>query len=184
MPQIVAVLTALQAGIAQLQELAKEASLPPEYAAIAAKVVADIKDWLTTEATALASLGAFIVTVTILAGLLTFYLLSDGDKAFTWAVPESMGWRRAPLRAAAVDAMQRVGGYLRGSAILGIVYGATDFVFLILVGRPPGAGRAAVGLRVHGQLHPLSRGASSRRSACCSSRSEPSAARRRSCCSC
>ena len=32
--------------------------------------------------------------------------------------------------------MQRVGGYLRGSAILGIVYGVTDFVFLVLVGIP------------------------------------------------
>ena len=133
-PQILAMATGLQAGIARLQQLGDDITLPPQYAGIVAQIVADIKSWLTAEATALASLGAFVVTVTILAGLLTFYLLSDGDKAFTWAVPESMGWRRAPLRAAAVDAMQRVGGYLRGSAILGIVYGATDFVFLMLIG--------------------------------------------------
>ena len=40
-----------------------------------------------------------------------------------------------------MDAMQRVGGYLRGSAILGGVYGVTDFIFLVLIGL--GAGLAA-----------------------------------------
>ena len=133
-PQAVAVVTALQTGLAQLQKIAADYSVPPEYAAMVAKVTEDIKDWLTAEVTALVSAGAVVVTVAILAGLLTFYLLSDGDKAFAWAVPDSMGWRRQPIREAAVDAMQRVGGYLRGSAILGAVYAVTDLVFLVIVG--------------------------------------------------
>jgi len=133
-PQIITMVTGLQTGLDKLQSLAASISLPPQYAAIVAKIADDIKSWVSVEAAAIARLGGMVVTITILAGLLTFYLLSDGDKAFTWAVPESMGWRRAPIRAAAVDAMQRVGGYLRGSAILGAVYGITDFAFLMLIG--------------------------------------------------
>lgn len=133
-PQIAAVINGLQAGVERLQTLAADVTLPPEYAAIIGKLVDDIRNWLTAEASAIASAGAIVVTVAILAGLLTFYLLQDGDKAFAWAVPATMGWRRQPIREAAVDAMQRVGGYLRGSAILGAVYGATDFVFLVVIG--------------------------------------------------
>ena len=133
-PQIANVFDAIQAGIQRIQTISADVSLPPEYAAMLAKVTDDIKAWLTTEATAVANVAAMVVTITILAGLLTFYLLQDGDKAFAWAVPDSLGWRRQPIREAAVEAMQRVGGYLRGSAILGIVYGVTDFVFLILIG--------------------------------------------------
>ena len=133
-PQAVAVVSSLQTGLVRLQQIAADYALPPEYAGMAAKVTEDIKTWLTAEVTALVSAGAVVVTVSILAGLLTFHLLSDGDKAFTWAVPDTMGWRRQPIRHAAVDAMQRVGGYLRGSAILGAVYAVTDLVFLVLVG--------------------------------------------------
>ena len=110
---------AIQTGVQKIQALATDVTLPPEYATMLAKVVDDLKDWVSTQAAAVANLGAIVVTITILAGLLTFYLLQDGDKAFAWAVPESLGWRRQPIRDAAVDAMQRVGGYLRGSAILG-----------------------------------------------------------------
>jgi predicted PurR-regulated permease PerM len=135
-PQITAMIQGITAGVQKIQALATDVTLPPEYAAMLAKVVDDLKDWVSTQAAAVANLGAIVVTITILAGLLTFYFLQDGDKAFAWALPESLAWRRQPIRAAAVDAMQRVGGYLRGSAILGIVYGVTDFVFLVLVGIP------------------------------------------------
>lgn len=140
-PQILAMITGLQAGLDKLQTIAADVSLPPEYAAMVAKVADDIKNWLSADLAAIANAGAIVVTVTILGGLLTFYLLQDGDKALAWAVPDTMGWRRQPIRAAAVDAMQRVGGYLRGSAILGAVYAVSDFVFLVLVGL--GAGLAA-----------------------------------------
>ncbi len=140
-PQVIDVVNGIQAGVQKIQAIATDVSLPPEYAAMLAKVVDDLKDWLATQASAVANLAAIVVTITILAGLLTFYLLQDGDKGFAWAVPDSLGWRRQPIREAAVDAMQRVGGYLRGSAILGAVYGVTDFVFLILIGL--GAGLAA-----------------------------------------
>jgi len=133
-PQIVAVVTALQTGLDKFRALTSDASLSPEIADKIAAITADIRSWLSGEVAAIVNLGAIVVTITILAGLLTFYLLQDGDKAFAWAVPDSMGWRRRPIRAAAVDAMQRVGGYLRGSAILGAVYGVTDFVFLMLLG--------------------------------------------------
>lgn len=133
-PQIASMVTSLQTGVERLQTIAGDITLPPEYAAIIGKIVDDIRAWVTAEVSAIASVGAIVVTVAILAGLLTFYLLQDGDKAFAWAVPATMGWRRQPIREAAVDAMQRVGGYLRGSAILGAVYGITDFVFLVLIG--------------------------------------------------
>jgi predicted PurR-regulated permease PerM len=133
-PQILNVISAIQTGVQKIQAVATDVSLPPEYATMLAKVVDDLKDWLATQASAVANLAAIVVTITILAGLLTFYLLMDGDKGFAWAVPDSLGWRRQPIREAAVDAMQRVGGYLRGSAILGAVYAVTDFIFLVLVG--------------------------------------------------
>lgn len=133
-PQIANVINGIQIGVQRIQEVSADVNLPPEYAAMLAKVVDDLKTWVSGEAAAVANLAASVVTITILAGLLTFYLLQDGDKAFAWAVPDTLGWRRQPIREAAVDAMQRVGGYLRGSAILGIVYGVTDFVFLVIVG--------------------------------------------------
>jgi predicted PurR-regulated permease PerM len=133
-PQIANMLGGLQAGVQKIQAIAADVTLPPQYAAILATVVEDIKTWLSAEAAQIANLAAVVVTITILAGLLTFYLLQDGDKTLDWAVPDSLGWRKDPIRHAAVDAMARVGGYLRGSAILGAVYGVTDFIFLLIVG--------------------------------------------------
>jgi predicted PurR-regulated permease PerM len=135
-PHLASAVTGLQDGVAEVRQVLADASIPPEYGAALAEVTADLQAWLTGQATAIAGAVASIVTIAILAGLLTFYLLEDGDKAFAWAVPTRLGWRRRPIRTAAVDAMVRVGGYLRGSTVLGAIYGTTAFAFLWLLGVP------------------------------------------------
>ena len=62
----------------------------------------------------------------ILATFLTFFFMMDGDKAWVWALSSANTWRREAIRRAGDVALERVGGYLRGTAVIAAFDGLVD----------------------------------------------------------
>ena len=79
---------------------------------------------------------AMVATIGLLALFLTFFFLQDGDKAWGWAFQATTGQARERIASAGNDALERVGGYLRGMGVLAAIKGISDFVFLTLLGVP------------------------------------------------
>jgi predicted PurR-regulated permease PerM len=79
---------------------------------------------------------AEVVTVAILSLFLTFFVLQDGDKAWAWLLQGTAPSKRDPLEAAGRGALERVGGYLRGTAITSAVLAVAYAVFLTILGVP------------------------------------------------
>lgn len=123
-------------GIAIVQQQLAQVQVTPEVAAQLANINQQLKSWLTDQVTVIAGVIANIVTIAILGGLLTFFLLSDGDKAWEWGLQVTSDWRRDRILTAGHDALQRVGGYLRGTAVITASDAITDFVFLVVLGVP------------------------------------------------
>jgi predicted PurR-regulated permease PerM len=68
-----------------------------------------------------ATLAAEIFAASILAVILTFFMLRDGERFTVWLVKLAPERRRPDLRRAAHRGWMTLGGYLRGAAVLGVV---------------------------------------------------------------
>jgi putative heme transporter len=64
-----------------------------------------------------------VITGIVLALITTFFLLKDGDRFGRWLLTFVPGERRPLVRRLAAKAWQTLGGYLRGSATLGVIEG-------------------------------------------------------------
>ncbi len=72
----------------------------------------------------------------LLATFLTFFFLMDGDKAWNWTMASANQWRRATISTAGHVALERVGGYLRGTAVIAAFDGFVEALFLLVLGVP------------------------------------------------
>lgn len=77
----------------------------------------------------------------ILAGLaltlvLTFFFVKDGDRIAAWALTHVPPNRRAPATAAAARAWESLAGYLRGTAITGLIDAVLIGIGLLVLGVP------------------------------------------------
>jgi predicted PurR-regulated permease PerM len=86
---------------------------------------------------------ATIGTIAMLGLFMTFFLLLDGDKAGSLLLSGISDWRRERLRRAGGEAIDRAGGYLRGTFATASVAAVAEFVFMIGLGIPA-AGPLAV----------------------------------------
>ncbi len=126
----------LQAGLASLQDLLGQLAVPPEIARQVQEIGSGLKDWASQGAATFASDVAFWVTVGILSLFLTFFLLQDGDKGWAWALQATGDWQREKIEASGHDALVRVGGFLRGMAVLTAINAVTDGLFMVILGVP------------------------------------------------
>lgn len=135
-PYVLDVLAAIAAGGAVIATWLAEVGAPPEVAAVFAAVLDQFRDAFASIVAGLVGPIAAFVTALLLGGFLTFFLLQDGDKAWAWLVAPLQGWRADAMTASGRVALERVGGYLRGTAILAATDGLSDFVFLTALGVP------------------------------------------------
>jgi predicted PurR-regulated permease PerM len=135
-PYLRDLIEAMRLGAQALADWLVDIGAPPEAAALVALLVDGMRAALTGIVADLVGPIATLVTALILGGFLTFFLLQDGDRAWTWAVSPLQGWRAEAITASGRVALERVGGYLRGTAILAATDGISDFVFLTLLGVP------------------------------------------------
>jgi len=130
--QIEASLTALQQGLAAWD-------VPPEVGAATAGATTGLEGWLSGSVAQVVGSLATVVTVSILATFLTFFFLMDGDKAWVWILSSASDWRREAVTTSGDDALARVGGYLRGTAVIAAFDGITEGLFLAVLGVPNAA---------------------------------------------
>ena len=135
-PYVPQVIDFVQSGLAKLESDLAAASVPPDVISSIDSVVTAAKTWLSDSVGAIAGAVASVATVVILGGFLTFFLLMDGDKAWFWLSQFGSDWQRERVSESGHEAVARVGGYLRGTAILAATDAISDFIFLWLLGVP------------------------------------------------
>ncbi|MFL5777315.1 MAG: AI-2E family transporter [Chloroflexota bacterium] len=135
-PYVPAVQTAVQNGAAQLQTFLAAVNLPSDTQAVVQQVIDSAQSWARNAVAAIADGAVTVVTISILAGFLVFFFLQDGDTAWRGLVPPTPPAQRTPITESGDDALQRVGGYLRGTAVLAATDAISDFVFLVVLGVP------------------------------------------------
>jgi putative heme transporter len=136
LPYVADVVGALQAGGDAVAAWLVEIDAPQELATLLGFIVDQIRGFFAGIAANIAGPVAALVTSLILGGFLTFYLLQDGDKAWAWLVAPISGWRADAITNSGRIALDRVGGYLRGTAILAATDAISDFIFLVILGVP------------------------------------------------
>ena len=91
---------------------------------------------MTASISAIAADVGTVATIGILATFLTFFFMMDGDKAWVWALSSANTWRREQITTSGHVALERVGGYLRGTAVIAAIYAVAEGLFLVLLGVP------------------------------------------------
>jgi predicted PurR-regulated permease PerM len=128
--------TRLQEAVATLRDQLASIDVPPQVADVVEHAQSTFQAWATSGAQSLVGSAASVGTVAILGGFTTFFLLQDGDKAWVWSMQAMTDWRREAITTSGHIALERVGGYLRGTAILAAFHAVADLVFLLILGVP------------------------------------------------
>lgn len=136
LPYVADVVAAIRAGGAAVQEALANSGLPPAAASLVGAVIDQVRVFVAGLAADIAGPIASLVTALILGGFLTFFLLQDGDRAWSWTVGPLKDWRAQAITASGRVALERVGGYLRGTAILAATDAISDLIFLVVLGVP------------------------------------------------
>ncbi|HEX6473503.1 MAG TPA: AI-2E family transporter [Candidatus Limnocylindria bacterium] len=135
-PYVGDIVTAVQNGVAELKAQLQAAQISSEGITAIENAVAAVRGWITGEVAAIAGSVAGGVTVGILSLFLTYYVLADGDNFWNQVLEATDEGHRAEVEASGWDALERVGGYLRGTAILAGFRAVVVFVLLFLFGVP------------------------------------------------
>jgi predicted PurR-regulated permease PerM len=131
-PSLLDLIAAIGEGIRDLREQLASLGLPPEATAAVDDLFEAIRALVQVEVSTFVGPIATVVTVCILGGFLTYFLLQGGDLGWAWLMRPLDPWRQETLTASAQDGLERVGGYLLRTAVLA----ATDAVIaaVVLVG--------------------------------------------------
>ena len=136
LPYIAQVVDGITTGLAALQARLAELSIPPEVGFVISRATSGIQEWFAASAAGIAGDIGVLATVGILATFLTFFFMMDGDKAWVWALNLANTWRREAITTSGHVALERVGGYLRGTAVIAAVDGIAEGLFLVILGVP------------------------------------------------
>jgi predicted PurR-regulated permease PerM len=135
-PYVAQVADAIEAARAQLQAALADLAIPPEIADAVDRAVEAVRSWLASQGGTVATALAQAATVGILSIFTVFFLLQDGDRAWTWALQAGAEWQQERVTDAGRTALERVGGYLRGLAVLAAVNAVRDFALMWILGVP------------------------------------------------
>ena len=136
LPYVQEVVASLQAGVAALQAQLATLQVPEGPGLVIGLVSTHIQSALTASISAIAADVGTVATIGILATFLTFFFMMDGDKAWVWALSSANTWRREQITTSGHVALERVGGYLRGTAVIAVIYAVAEGLFLVLLGVP------------------------------------------------
>ena len=136
LPYVQEVVASLQAGVAAVQAELATLQVPEGPGLIIGLVSTHIQSSLTASISAIAADVGTVVGIGILATFLTFFFMMDGDKAWVWALSSANTWRREQITTSGHVALERVGGYLRGTAVIAVIYAVAEGLFLVLLGVP------------------------------------------------
>jgi predicted PurR-regulated permease PerM len=117
-PSVSAIVTAFDNGIGTVRDQLTGLGVPGDVTGILQRISDAIRGSVLSAIAGFVSSAANIVTIAILGGFLTFFLLLDGDKAWEWLLAATDGWRREALMDGGRRTVDQVGGYIRGTALI------------------------------------------------------------------
>jgi putative heme transporter len=143
-PYIGELVTSVRSAAASLSTLAATAGLPQEVVTLLGVSINSIEAWIADAVASLVAPIAEAVTVVILGGFLTFYVLHDYEKALPVFIRDLDDAHKARVTARAAQAIDNVGGYLRGTGFSAGVDALAAWVYLQILGVPLAAPLAVV----------------------------------------
>jgi predicted PurR-regulated permease PerM len=164
-PSLSAIIAAFDAGVAAIQQQLAALGISPDATGILQPFADGLRGMVLTGLADIAAAAANLVTVGILGGFLTFFLLQDGDRAWAWVTGATDGWRREALTEGGERAVAQVGGYVRGMSltavatallagvlmwVLGVPLAGPLAVAVLVAGFVPYVGRASAGILIVG----------------------------------
>ena len=135
-PFVGQLLTTIQAGVTGISTFLTDAGLPDEAVALVGRSIAETQEWITGALAGLIGSIANAGTVVILGGFLTFYVLHDYDRAWSMVIRDLDRGQQAAVTQHGAVALDRVSGYLRGSAVDAGFNALVTWVYLQLLGVP------------------------------------------------
>ena len=126
----------VKGGVGDVETWLTDLGLPPIATEVIDRAVGAIEAYLGALVSQLVGPIANFVTVLILGGFLTFFLLQDGDRGWNKLISSLDDWRAEALTKRGEVALERVGGYLRGTAVMASTDAITDFIYLTVLGVP------------------------------------------------
>ncbi len=135
-PAVVDILQRNKEGLAALSAKLSELGAPTGLTNLVNAIADNFQTWLASNIAELVAPIASFVTIMILGGFLTFYLLSDGDRGWEATTSNIDDWRARALTARATVALDELSGYLRGTSALAVADAASVAVFLTILGVP------------------------------------------------
>jgi predicted PurR-regulated permease PerM len=135
-PYVGSMIQSVRDGVAQILARLTELGAPPALVDYVRRLATGVEGWLSGAVGQLVGPVGTLVTILILGGFLTFYLLADGDRAWARLTAELDDRNADTLTSAAVEALERVGGYLRGESATAVVSAITQTVYLFALGVP------------------------------------------------
>ena len=143
-PYVAQLVTSVRDAAANLSSLATTAGLPSEVVALLGFSINGLEAWISDAVSSLVTPIAEGVTIVILGGFLTFYVLHDYEKAWPLLVRDLPDRHRKTLTAGAARAIDHVGGYMRGTGFNAGIDALAAFVYLQLLGVPLAAPLAVI----------------------------------------
>ncbi len=123
-------------GTARIEAELRSLGIPPSVVDGLGRMTAQLEASAPDAARSLVGPVGTLVTVMILGGFLTFYLLEDADRAWAGVTAKLDRWQTDTLDARAVAATAQVGAYLRGMALTAAITGVTQAIYLVVLGVP------------------------------------------------
>jgi putative heme transporter len=135
-PSLSAIVSAFDAGISSARAQLASFGLPADVGVVLQRISDAIRGFVLSGLSDIVGAAANIVTIAILGGFLTFFLLMDGDKAWTWVLSATDGWRREALMAGGLRAVDQIGGYIRGTSLMAAATAVLAGIAMWLLGVP------------------------------------------------
>ena len=123
-------------GTARIEAELRNLGIPPSVVEALGRATAQLEASAPDAARSLVGPVGTLVTVLILGGFLTFYLLEDADRAWANLTAKLDPWQTDTLDARAVAATAQVGAYLRAMALTAAITGVTQAIYLFVLGVP------------------------------------------------
>ena len=145
-PSLGAIVAAFDAGIEAARTQLTALGVPSELTGFMQRISDAIRGLVLGGLNDFVAAAANTVTIAILGGFLTFFLLMDGDKAWDWVLASTDGWRRDALMSGGRRALDQVGGYIRGTSLMAVANALLAGVIMLVFGVPLAGPLAVVAL--------------------------------------
>src|SRR5688572_10171035 len=145
-PTLSDIVAAFDAGIEAARAQLTSLGVPSDVTGIMQRISDAIRGLVLGGLSDFVAAAANSVTVAILGGFLTFFLLMDGDKAWDWLLASTDGWRRDALMSGGRRALDQVGGYIRGTSLMAVATAILAGVVMLVLGVPFAGPLAVVAL--------------------------------------